>query len=42
MWFNERDQAWLLDPVNGTVHEVEDKKEIMARRFVGLREQGGE
>jgi outer membrane protein assembly factor BamB len=42
MWFDERNPTWLLDPVNGTVYEVEDKKEVMARRFVGLREQGGE
>jgi len=42
MWFDERNPTWLLDPVNGTVYEVEDKKEVVARRFVGLRPAGGE
>ena len=42
MWFDERNPTWLLDPVNGTVYEVEDKKEVMARRFAGLTGEGWE
>jgi hypothetical protein len=42
MWFDERNPTWLLDPVNGTVYEVEDKKEVVARRFAGLPHAGEE